>query len=379
VSASRFSACLALVLSTLVLGFVSATPASTRPIVAAEPYPLFWIAPKLQTRSLPPRISAVAFDPATPGVAIASSGNSGDVLLRTTDHGLTWSPLGSWAPARDWNYRVTYGEQKGTYYAWGATSVYKTTNSGDSWQVVPYFTLCNQITSFAVSPTHPSMLYVGTSNGFARSEDGGTTWDSPLPHPCGGGPHAHTISTGVDKPGVVYAGEFDNYGGGVYRSADRGVTWERVNTGLPIVSEDIPGNVHFASVIQVAVDPRNADVVYALTEAGKVYRTTNGGARWEVFDQGLEALRVSTLKLDTVHDYRLVASTEYQVYVREAGAPAWEMLPTEPIPQVSSFAHVNELVVDAHDVARIIALNNNGLYVSLERRGSVLLPLVAGR
>src|SRR3954470_18974796 len=52
---------------------------------------LFWYIPALDIDSSPQRINEVAYDPSNPGVALASEGNPGGVILRTVDHGLTWT------------------------------------------------------------------------------------------------------------------------------------------------------------------------------------------------------------------------------------------------------------------------------------------------
>lgn len=66
-----------------------ATTAVTAPLntiaansgIASDPdaeLPLFWLAPSLPTKLTPSSINGVVFNPATPGTALASVGNSGD-------------------------------------------------------------------------------------------------------------------------------------------------------------------------------------------------------------------------------------------------------------------------------------------------------------
>jgi hypothetical protein len=127
---------------------VSSTPAA--------PYPLFWFSPPLATRFLPPYdMTAVAFDPATPGTALASTYRPDDVILRTTDHGLTWSPLSAWSGVPGSYFHVSYGEQPGVYYAWSGYSVHVTTTSGNAW------------TELALDPTDPERLIVFHYNGIS--------------------------------------------------------------------------------------------------------------------------------------------------------------------------------------------------------------------
>lgn len=56
---------------------------------------------------------------------------------------------------------------------------------------------------------------------------------------------------------------------GVYRSGDAGATWALANNGLP-------GNG-----MALAVDPTNPQVVYVVLNNGMIYRTVDGGVRWQ--------------------------------------------------------------------------------------------------
>jgi hypothetical protein len=61
----------------------------------------------------------------------------------------------------------------------------------------------------------------------------------------------------------------------VYRTLDRGATWQNIGQGLP----DVPTNA-------VIVDPEHANHVYVGTDLG-VYVTANGGQTWHEFTTGL--------------------------------------------------------------------------------------------
>ncbi len=329
------------------------------PIASTTPS-LFWYGPQLPTNFSPPRINSVAYDLALPGVALASEGNPGGAMLRTTDHGLTWLKLPNWNPAStSYSYRVIYGNLPHTFYAYGAVWVSKTTDDGDTWTEIPYDTNCNYIVTMVVHPTVPTTLFVGTSNGFAHSINGGQTWSSTFPFPCGGGPYAFTIGAGTDQPNVVYAGQFENYGGGVLRSSDQGVTWQAVSNGLPVVGTSQ------ASILQVIVDPRNAAVVYALGEDGHIYKTTNSGGQWTILNHGIEAISVTSIALDVQHGYVLYAASTSQIYSFLDGGTTWQLWATKPIPQPSSFPYNIFISIDTRASGRLTLYDDNGLYIDL--------------
>lgn len=88
---------------------------------------------------------------------------------------------------------------------------------------------------------------------------------------------------------------------GVWRSTD-GVNWQPANGGLPT------GALDDISVCGLAVDPRDAYIVYAGVEAGgdtSIYRTANGGGSWSAVATGLGSEQVCALAVaprgDTVY------------------------------------------------------------------------------
>jgi photosystem II stability/assembly factor-like uncharacterized protein len=75
---------------------------------------------------------------------------------------------------------------------------------------------------------------------------------------------------------------------GVYRSDDRGDTWERLE------GNGLPSGFGFP----IALDPRDPDAAYVVPEEGAenrvtpdgrlgIYRTRDGGASWELLTDGL--------------------------------------------------------------------------------------------
>lgn len=345
------------------------TEAHTHAPPAAVPMasPLFWHIPPLNVNTAPGRITSAVFDPLTPGLVLAGPGNPGSPILRSSDAGANWSSLTSWAPSDErFPYRIAYGEAERTFYAYGGVSVYRTSDGGESWSQVPYPGICNQISALIVSPADTRVLYAGAMNGFARSTDGGATWNVPGigTNGCLQGPPAHTAAASATRPQVVYAGLFYNYGGGVQRSDDFGETWQDVSGTLPFNS---PGGARI-SIVGLAVDPRDDQVVWALTEDGRLYRTSNGGAQWSWISAGLGDTQLVSFTLAPQHGYRVYAVSTAQAYMLADAALQWQVVDVERIPQRSSFPPPFRLAVDPADPARLVLTGDDGIYVALEQR-----------
>jgi photosystem II stability/assembly factor-like uncharacterized protein len=110
------------------------------------------------------------------------------------------------------------------------------------------------------------VLLISTSQGFHKSGDGGTTWTTLTPK------SAWASRVAPSDPRIVYAAFAD----GMSKSTDGGETWASVQNNMPL-------NYYFAyygfEASSVLVDPSDPDTVYVCQDA--VYRSTDGGARWE--------------------------------------------------------------------------------------------------
>ncbi len=138
-----------------------------------------------------------------------------------------------------------------------------------------------RIIDLAVEPGKPHVYYVATVGGVWKTTTNGTSW---TPVFDGEGSFSiGCITIDPNDPLVVWVGSGENnsqrsvsYGDGVYKSIDGGRTW--TNMGLKT-------SMHIARIV---VDPRDSKVVYVaamgnLWEAGGergLFKTTDGGRTW---------------------------------------------------------------------------------------------------
>src|SRR2546427_451265 len=116
-------------------------------------------------------------------------------------------------------------------------------------------------------------------------------------------------------PATVYAG---TQVGGVFKSIDGGARWQAVNTGLVDVSliaaARLSGQPR-ANINALAIDPLTPANVYAAIGAG-VFKSTDGGDNWHASNTGLPSLHPTSLVIDP--------QTPTTIYM---GATGW---PTSP-------------------------------------------------
>jgi photosystem II stability/assembly factor-like uncharacterized protein len=227
-------------------------------------------------------------------------------VWKTTDGGNTWDPLfekqsvssiGSIAVAPSDSNVIYVGTGEACIrgnISFG-DGVYKSTDAGKTWTNVGLKDT-RHIGSVIVHPNDPDTAYVAAlghayganaERGIFRTRDGGKTWEKVL--------YLDDRTGGADivfdpaNPRILFAAMWEGYrtpwllnsGGakdGLYRSADGGTTWKRIEgNGLP---EGPLGK------IGVAVSGGDSNVVYALIEAkkGGLYRSDDGGEHWSLIN-----------------------------------------------------------------------------------------------
>lgn len=142
--------------------------------------------------------------------------------------------------------------------------------------------MSGRISDIAVDPTDQSVWYVAVGSGNVwKTENAGTTWTPVFDNY--GSYSIGCIAVDSNSPNIVWLGTGENvggrhvgYGDGVYKSLDAGKTW--TNVGLK-------NSEHIAKIL---VDPRDSNVVYVAVQGplwspgGErgLYKTTDGGAEW---------------------------------------------------------------------------------------------------
>lgn len=249
------------------------------------------------------QIEAIAVDPLVEGRLFAADRRDVGVshtsgVFRSEDGGASWTPLRA-IPVYLVSAFVFAPANRDTLFAGGDGGVAKTTDGGDTWEVV--YPWNPGAASLAVDPSKPRRIFAGGA-GVVRSDDGGRTWQ-PLPiappYPSPFAVYVVSLAISPSEPEIVYAAT-DR---GVFRSVDGGGTWAMASTGLA------PGRVQ-----SIVVDPEDCAIVYATSSAG-VSESHDGGEHWLPSAGGPTASGAEPLALDRSGRF-LFAGTEQGVFVR---------------------------------------------------------------
>lgn len=203
-------------------------------------------------------IGAVTIDPNNPHTIWVGTGENvggrhvgfGDGVYRSLDGGESWKNLGlknsghiSRILVHPKDSNIVWVAAQGPLWSKGGDrGLFKTSDGGKTWKQVLGDKEWIGVTDIVIDPRDPDRLYAAT-------------WQR----------HRNV---------AAYIGS--GPGSGLHRSVDGGETWEKLSKGLP---EQQMGK------IGLAISPQQPDVLYAAIElerrTGAVYRSTDRGSSWE--------------------------------------------------------------------------------------------------
>jgi photosystem II stability/assembly factor-like uncharacterized protein len=226
-------------------------------------------------------------------------------LLRSTDGGHTWEDIRAltdhptrhqWAPGAGGMmvHSMCHDprDPRRMFVAISAAGVFRTDDGGQTWTpknkgvradfLPEKFPAVGQCTHhLEIHPSHPDILYQQNHCGVYRSDNAGDEWidiSAGLPSrfgfPLAVHPHdgdtIYVIPEESDQCHLVPDGALR-----VYRSKNRGDTWEALTDGLPQVHA-------FQNVLRAAMttDPLDPPGVYVGTQGGHILASRDAGDHW---------------------------------------------------------------------------------------------------
>lgn len=252
---------------------------------------------------LGPGISSLLTDPRKPGRIWMGTRRG---LYFSVNNGVTWFTPFQGAPFNNPVMGIAIDPKNGQIYISSLRrGVYSSTNQGKSWFKASKNLVAGDYGDLVLDPRNPSILHVATNTGLWRSENRGGRWKrvavpgsvtalvyqgnrlyaaSSLSGVFYSDDQGKTWTTGAEAPEdpvirdlaasplAVLAGTAgDASPSGVYRSIDRGLTWHASSRGL-----------HGQTVLSLAVSPVDPDLLYAYADDEGIFKSTDGGATWEL-------------------------------------------------------------------------------------------------
>jgi photosystem II stability/assembly factor-like uncharacterized protein len=253
-------------------------------------------------------IGALAIAPSDQNVIYAGTGETtirgnvavGRGIYRSTDEGESWALLGLEDVGQIGDIVVHPDDPDLVYVAAlghpfrpnPERGVYRSEDGGRTWENVLFVSDSTGAVDLSMNPSNPREIYAGTwraerkpwtlisgstEGGLFKTTDGGDTWRRIE---GGGFPGGLVGKVGVDvspaDPSRVWAMvEAEGERGGMYRSDDRGATWQLVNNEPGIRARPF-------YYTHVHAHPTDRNTVFTATD--DAWRSDDGGVTFEDFD-----------------------------------------------------------------------------------------------
>jgi photosystem II stability/assembly factor-like uncharacterized protein len=339
-------------------------------------------------------VAVVESDPDIVYVATAAGG-----VMKTTNGGTTWEPvfdnetsstIGAIAvapsdPSIVW---VGTGESNNRQSSSWGNGVYKSTDGGKTWTHVGLAD-SHHIGRIVVDPTNPNVVWVAAAGhlwgpnkerGVYKTTDGGKTWTNVLFINEDTG--VNDIAIDPRSPGTAIAAAYQRRrtvfgfngsgpGGGLYKTTDGGVTWKKLEKGLPWDPNARPTTpptdaeaIKQIGRIGVSFYRRDPSVVYALIEHvnGGIFRSDDGGETWtKMSDTNPRGSYYSQVRIDPNNDQRIWVLGA-QMFNSDDGGKTFRQNLVQRI-----HGDYHALWIDPHDSNHLIAGSDGGIHFSRDR------------
>lgn len=263
--------------------------------------------------------------------------------------------------------------------------------------------------SHAIDPRDPNIVYsAGFYGSISRTDLASGKRKSILPvqyenEPPLRGQWVAPFILSTHNPDILYHGM--QY---VFRSLDRGDTWERISPDLTYNDPNKLGDIQYQTLFCLSESPRKYGLIYAGTDDGRLHVTKNGGKDWKEITKGLAPNRwisrvvasaynigtvyasqngkrnddfaayvwksedygktwkniaanipagsVNVMREDPIKPNILYVGTDNGVFVTKDGGESWQVLGDLP----STYVH--DLIVHPRDNIIVVATHGRGMW-----------------
>jgi photosystem II stability/assembly factor-like uncharacterized protein len=247
------------------------------------------------------------------------------VLLKTVDAGATWTSIGAtlgYVSALALDPRSPSTLYAGAWSYAGPPTLFKSADAGTHWSPILANQVRQPVSTIEVAGDRDSTIYVSVQDvGILRSADAGSS--GVFVNGDLGNPDA--IAIDPSNADVVYAGSYTGRSSdgvrNVYKSLDGGAHWQPITIPTPV------GTV----VSRIAIDPNATSILYATLIGDRsqtlVYKSIDGGATWFPIVSGLPSkASMAAIAVDPSNPQRVYVGGSTGVYRSSDAGGTWAPL-----------------------------------------------------
>jgi len=300
-------------------------------------------------------IGCVTLDPTNPNTVWVGTGENnsqrsvawGDGVYRSDDGGKSWKNLGLKRSEHIGRIAIDPRDSRVVYVAaqgplWGPggdRGLYKTTDGGKTWAAVFTISENTGVSEVLMDPRNPDLLYAaayqrrrhvwtlidgGPESAIHKSTDAGKTWrklEKGLPKDVDLGRIGLAVSPA--NPDVVYAiVESTDGKGGVFRSTDRGESWDKRSDYMSLSGQYYN---------ELFCDPKNVDRVYSMDTW--LHVTEDGGKTFKKVGEKTKHVDNHAMWIDPANTDHLLLGCDGGIYETFDRGKTWGFKPNLPVTQ----------------------------------------------
>ncbi|WDI31319.1 hypothetical protein PUV54_15325 [Hyphococcus flavus] len=301
-------------------------------------------------------IGALAVDPSNENTIWVGTGENvggrhvgyGDGLYRSRDGGESWQHMGL-KESEHISTIIVHPDDPNTVWVavqgplWssgGERGLFKTSDGGITWNNVLSAGEWTGVTDVIIDPRDPDRLYAATwqhhrtvaaymgggpETGIHVSEDGGETWEELTSGLPDGSMGKIGLAISPQQPDVVYAAiELDRRTGGVWRSANRGASWEKVG-------DKTGGGTGPHYYQELFAHPHHFDRIYLVSNTTQV--SHDGGKTWRNINNEYKHVDDHAIAFHPTNPDYIIVGSDGGLYESHDDEKSWRYIDNLPVTQ----------------------------------------------
>ncbi|HCE45811.1 MAG TPA: hypothetical protein DET40_19885 [Lentisphaeria bacterium] len=276
-----------------------------------------------------------------------------------------WEQCGWGGGSYYWSTAWHPTDENVIYMGSDCAGAYRSDDKGLHWKFTNNGISSYEVLCMAVSPAAPDLVWAMTSEGLCKSTDRAKTWElipasgkKELDITCAKYTTIRSIAIDPKNADIVYAGSKT---GKLFKTGDGGKTWKelpyrdaRAKDEAAPAADQAKDKKSSDGACGIAVAPTNPSLVFAANTKHGVFRSQDAGATWKVLDTPKTACGVTVSPIDEKIVW--AACGENGVYRSADGGNTWAAMNEG----ITKKVRMIEIVLHPSNPSLVYAIGNNG-------------------